>query len=135
MLPFLTQPVVMHSSRDPGMCMLTPEQCAYKTRYWVFWYEADHRFALPTIAFLLATIITFTAVHALNVFAPQSWTKSRPWRRAASVARWASYRRWRIGGWSTQSLGAYMLGAVGFIFFAGWFHTPRWELGSVKNDC
>ena len=118
-LPFLSQPVTLHSNRDPGMCMLTPEQCAYKQRYWVFWYEADHRFALPTIAFFLACIIFFSLVHALNVFAPDSWSKSRPWRRAASAMRWASYRRWRIGNWSTQSLAAYMLGAVAFIFFAG----------------
>ncbi|MBE3042982.1 hypothetical protein IMZ48_10505, partial [Candidatus Bathyarchaeota archaeon] len=119
-----------------GMCELTPEQCVYKQRYWVFWYEADHRFALPTIAFFLATIIVFSIVHAMNVFAPESWTKSWPWRRAAAVARCASYRRWRFGGWSTQSLGAYMLGAVGFTFFAGQStrHYDGWDpLGPITD--
>lgn len=37
-LPILDQPVQFHSSRDPGKCKLTPEQCAYKSQYWVFWY-------------------------------------------------------------------------------------------------
>ena len=118
-LPWLSQPVTLHSSRDPGMCMLTPEQCAYKQRYWVFWYEADHRYALPTIAFFLACIMFFTIVNVVKSFAPDSWTRSSLWRRSASVARYASYRQWRFGSWSTQSLGAYLLGAVGFIFFAG----------------
>jgi hypothetical protein len=118
-LPWLTQPVTLHSSRDPGMCMMTPEQCAYKSRYWVFWYEADHRYALPTIAFFLSTIIFFAIFNALNVFGSRRWTRSKTWRRGASVVRWATYRRWRIGSWSTQCLGAYLLGAVGFIFFAG----------------
>lgn len=36
--PLLKTPVLLHSSRDPGNCTLTPERCAYKTRYWVFWY-------------------------------------------------------------------------------------------------
>lgn len=117
-LPFLSQPVVLHSSRDPGMCMMTPEQCAYKQRYWVFWYEADHRYALPTVALFLAYIILFALFNALSALAPKSWKRSGWWNRAASVARYASCRRWRLGGWSTQSLGTYLLGAVGFIFFA-----------------
>lgn len=118
MLPWLTQPVSLHSSRDPGMCMMTPEQCAYKSRYWVYWYEADHRYALPTIALILCTILLFSAIRALNLLVPATWTRSSPWRRAAAASRWASYRRWRFGSWRTQSLGVYMLGLVGLVFFA-----------------
>lgn len=118
MLPWLTQPVMLHSSRDPGHCMMTPEQCAYKTRYWVYWYEADHRYALPTVALILSTILVFTIAHILNLVAPASWRKTSAWRRVAAASRGASYRRWKFGNWRTQSLGAYLLGFVGFVFFA-----------------
>ena len=118
-LPWLSQPVQLHSSRHSMACELTPEQCAYKKRYWVFWYEADHRYALPTVAFFLACIILFSVLHVLSIAAPGRWSTSGPWRRAASIGRWASYRRWRIGGWNSQSLAAYLLGGVGVIFFAG----------------
>lgn len=118
-LPWLTQPVMLHSSRDPGMCDMTPEQCAYKQRYWVFWYEADHRYALPTVGFFVATIIFFTIFHLLSIFAPTSWRSSRPWKRVVSASRLLSYTSWRVGNWNSQSLGTYMLGAVGLIFFLG----------------
>ncbi|KAG9251872.1 putative ferric reductase transmembrane component [Emericellopsis atlantica] len=124
-LPWLSQPVMLHSSRDPGMCMLTPEQCAYKQRYWVFWYEADHRYSLPTLALFLSTIIVFAVVHALDAYGPDSWTQSKLRRRAAAATRWASYRRWRVGSWSTQSLGTYMLGFVGFVFFTVMTLAPQ----------
>lgn len=97
---------------------MTPEQCAYKFRYWVYWYEADHRYALPTVALILCTILVFSAFRALNLLAPTSLKSSSTWRRAAAASRWAAYRRWRFGGWRTQSLGAYLIGLVGFVFFA-----------------
>lgn len=36
-MPLVREPLQLHSSRDPGKCKLTPEQCAYKSRYWVYW--------------------------------------------------------------------------------------------------
>ncbi|KAI6782753.1 Ferric/cupric reductase transmembrane component 7 [Emericellopsis cladophorae] len=89
-LPGLSQPVTLHSSRDTGMCMLTPEQCAYKQRHWLFWYEADHRYAFPTLALFLCTIIVFAVVHTLDAYGPNSWTQSKLRRRAAAATRWAS---------------------------------------------
>ena len=118
-MPWVTLPLELTSYREEPACKLTPAQCAWKSRYWVYWYEADYRFALPTVAIILSCILLFSLSHYLSALAPNSWTKSSTWRRVASASRWASYRRWRLGGWSTQSLGAYILGAVFFIFFAG----------------
>lgn len=39
-LPGLDQPVMLHSSRM-DMCKLTPEQCAYRGRKWVYWYVGN----------------------------------------------------------------------------------------------
>lgn len=118
-LPWLTEPVELHSWREAPMCMLTPEQCAYQRGYWRWWYQADYRYALPTVAFFMATIIVFTIAHFTSMLAPESLVKSSPWRRCTALVRNLSYRRWRIGGWMSQSLGTYLLGGVGFVFFAG----------------
>lgn len=132
-LPWLTQPVMLHSSRAADMCMLTPAQCAYKNSYWVFWYEADRRYALPTVAFFVACIIAFSFFNVLTALAPDQWTRSGPWRRTAAVSRWASYRRWRIGNWNTQSLGAYLLGGVGFVFFTSKFEPESKSSRAVTD--
>jgi ferric-chelate reductase len=36
-LPWLDQPVMLHSSRVPDYGPLTEEQLAYVTQYWLFW--------------------------------------------------------------------------------------------------
>ncbi|KAF4125555.1 reductase [Geosmithia morbida] len=124
-VPWLDQPVMLHSDRDPGTCDMTPEQCAFKKGYWVFWYEADHRYALPTVAFILACIVVFSLGHAVSVLSPESWTRSRSWTRVVSVVRLASYKSWRLGRWNSQSLGTYLLGAVGFVFFTTMTLAPK----------
>ncbi|KAF6816110.1 ferric reductase transmembrane [Colletotrichum sojae] len=124
-LPWLDQPVMLHSSRDPGMCSMTPEQCAYKTRYWVFWYEADHRYGLPTTAFFLAAIILAALCHFSAVYTPASLRRNPLWLRLVSLGRFVSYTSWRLGGWNSQSLAAYVLGAVGAIFFLAMTLGPQ----------
>ena len=119
MLPWLDQPVLLHSSRDPGECSMTPEQCAYKTQYWVFWYQADHRYALPTVAFFLVAIILFTIAHLITLLCPQRCQRNPIWLRLLSLVRFLSYKSWRIAGWNTQSLGIALLGVAGLIFFLG----------------
>ncbi|KJZ79977.1 hypothetical protein HIM_00691 [Hirsutella minnesotensis 3608] len=123
--PWLDQPVMLHSSRDAGHCMMTPEQCAYKSRYWVFWYEADHRYGLPTTAFFLATILFFAMFNSLSLLAPRGWRQSGGWLRLVGVSRLFTYKSWRIGRWSSQSMGVYLLGAVGVLFFAAMTLGPR----------
>ncbi|KAJ3486225.1 hypothetical protein NLG97_g6659 [Lecanicillium saksenae] len=123
--PLLKQPVRLHSSRDPGTCKLTPERCAYKSRYWVFWYEADHVFALPTVYFFLATIAIFAVGHFASAWAPKTVTRRSPWRRAVSGLRYCAYKTWRFGNRNSQSLGAYLMLGVGVVFFSAMTLGPR----------
>ncbi|PMB73076.1 Ferric/cupric reductase transmembrane component 7 [Beauveria bassiana] len=129
-MPLLKTPILLHSSRDPGKCTLTPERCTYKSRYWVFWYEADHVFALPTVYFFLAVIAVFALGHFISVYAPARLTRqSTPWRRAVAGLRFCAYKTWRIGGPNSssisQSLGAYLLLGAGVVFFAAMTLGPR----------
>ncbi|OAA64823.1 Flavoprotein transmembrane component [Cordyceps fumosorosea ARSEF 2679] len=134
--PLLKQPVLLHSSRDAGTCTMTDEQCAYKTRYWVFWYNADHVFALPTVYFFIAAILVFSLCRALITYATSrrppspssSSSSSLPlWNRAVAGLRFFAYKTWRIGRLdrNSQSLGAYILLGLGFAFFAGMTLGPQ----------
>lgn len=125
MLPFLDQPVLLHSDRNPGECTTTPEQCAYKQQYWVFWYQADHRYALPTVAFFMVAIILFSIAHVTASITPRSAKKSPIWLRPLAFLRFLSYKSWRIGGWNSQSLGVVLLGAAGLVFFLGKNHLAQ----------
>lgn len=118
-VPWLDQPVMLHSSRDPGECTMTPEQCAYKSQYWLFWYQADRRYGLPTIAFFLVAIILFTLGNWVSLFAPQSLKQRPGWARLMAVFRILSYKRWRVMSHSTQSVGAFLLAAAGVVYFLG----------------
>lgn len=124
-LPILNQPVRFHSSRDPGKCKLTHQQCAYKSSYWVFWYKADLVFALPVVYFFIATIAVFAIARYATDFAPPSLTRTSAWRRSVSALRFLSYRSFRVAGRKSQSLGVYLLGAVGVVFFAALTLGPR----------
>ncbi|KAL4860645.1 hypothetical protein BDV12DRAFT_94203 [Aspergillus spectabilis] len=117
MLPWLDQPVMLHSDRDPGECTMTAEQCAYKSGYWVNWYQADHRYALPTVAFFLVAIALFTIGHLAAVLTPRRLKRTAAWSRLTAVFRFLSYRNWRIWQWNTQSLGGLLLAAAGVVFF------------------
>ncbi|KAM4063792.1 ferric reductase like transmembrane component domain-containing protein [Hirsutella rhossiliensis] len=116
---------MLHSSRNAGRCSMTAEQCAYKTRYWVFWYEADHRYGLPTTALFLATIIVFAIAHFVSLYAPRGLKNRTAWLRVVSLNRLLAYKSWRIGRWNSQSMGVYLLGAVGLIFFMAMTLGPR----------
>lgn len=98
---------------------MTPEQCAYKQQYWVFWYQADHRYALPTVAFFMVAIILFSIAHVTASITPRSVKKSRIWSRPLAFLRFLSYKSWRTGRWNSQSLGVILLGAAGLVFFLG----------------
>ncbi|TDZ29640.1 Ferric/cupric reductase transmembrane component 7 [Colletotrichum spinosum] len=124
-LPWLSQPVMLHSNRDPGKCSMTPDQCAYKTSYWVFWYEADHRYGLPTIAFFLAAILLVAIGHQTATAAPVSLRRNPTWLRVVSLGRFMSYKSWRVKSWNSQSLAVYLLGAAGAVFFSAMTLGPR----------
>ncbi|KIW18595.1 hypothetical protein PV08_02884 [Exophiala spinifera] len=120
MAPWLDLPIMLHSSRD-YMCMLnTTEQCAYQQGYWRFWYEADHRYGLPTVAFFLTAIILFYFGHFLSSTLPTGREdKITIWRRITASIRFLSYRGYRLGilGWNSPPLGLLLLGATGVVFF------------------
>ncbi|OAQ99402.1 hypothetical protein LLEC1_03122 [Akanthomyces lecanii] len=124
-MPLLQRPIMLHSSRDPGKCTLTPERCAYRSSYWRFWYEADHVFALPTVYFFLAAIAIFAMGHFASTFAPASITRRSLWRRCVSGLRFCAYKTWRVGDRNSQSLGAYLLLGVGVVFFGAMTLGPR----------
>ncbi|KAL4874409.1 ferric reductase like transmembrane component-domain-containing protein, partial [Aspergillus karnatakaensis] len=125
MVPWLDQPVMLHSDRDPGECTMTPEQCAYKTGYWVNWYQADHRYALPTVAFFLVAVGLFTIGHLASILAPSRLKQTAGWSRLAALFRFLSYRSWRIRHWNTQSLGGLLLVAAGAAYFLSMTLGPR----------
>lgn len=82
-------------------------------------YEADHRYALPTIAFFIATIIVFAIGHSFDRLAP---TKARSYpaiQRLTACARFLSYRAYRIPGlnWNSAPIGVLALGLIGTIYF------------------
>ncbi|OHW98060.1 ferric reductase transmembrane [Colletotrichum incanum] len=124
-LPWLSQPVMLHSSRDAGTCSMTPEQCAVKTGYWVFWYEADHRYGLPTVAFFVTATILVSLGSFATAYAPASLRCKPLWLRLLSLGRLLTYKVWRIGCWNSQSLATYMLGMVGAIFFLAMTLGPQ----------
>ncbi|KAJ5128270.1 hypothetical protein N7526_006436, partial [Penicillium atrosanguineum] len=125
MLPWLDQPVMLHSDRDPGMCMMTAEQCAYKTAYWRNWYQADHRFSLPTVAFFMVAIGLFTIAHILTLIFPRSFQRNPVWSRLVALSRFLSYKSWRVAGWNTNSLGVFLLGGAGLVFFLSMTLGPK----------
>lgn len=133
-LPWLDQPVLLHSSRDAGKCSMTPDQCALKTGYWVFWYEADHRYGLPTVAFFLAVIMLFTIGNFASVHGPRTSGSNTLWLRLLSLSRFLSYKSYRFGLWNNQSLGTYLLGAVGAMFFLGKSKLNS-TLPATSSDC
>ncbi|PWY89229.1 hypothetical protein BO70DRAFT_385316 [Aspergillus heteromorphus CBS 117.55] len=117
MLPWLDHPVMLHSDRDPGECTMTPEQCAYKSGYWVNWYQDDHRYALPTVAFFLVAIFLFILGHWASILVPVSVKRTAGWSRVVAGLRFLSYKSWRTMVWSTPSLGALLLGGAGAVYF------------------
>jgi hypothetical protein len=90
-------------------------------------YEADHRFGLPTIAFLMTPIILFTLAAALTLFAPASLKRSSLYRRTQAGLRYLSYKSWKIDflRWFSPSLGVLLLGAAGVVFFLAMTLGPQ----------
>ncbi|KAI9659757.1 MAG: hypothetical protein M1831_003655 [Alyxoria varia] len=115
---WLTQPVTLHSDRM-SMCELTPEQCAYISQHWLNWYEADHQYALPTIAFLLAILVFFTIGALGDLIVPRSIQNWGVYKKFRASARFLAYKCFRIPflGWYSPSLGIILTGALGVVFF------------------
>ncbi|KAI9666466.1 MAG: hypothetical protein M1821_004402 [Bathelium mastoideum] len=115
---WLTLPITLHSSRMP-MCDLTPQQCAFELQYWLNWYEADHHYALPTVAFILAIVLFFTIGALGDLILPRAVQRWTVIRKVRASARFLAYKSFRIPflRWYSPSLGIILIGALGFVFF------------------
>ncbi|RMY83582.1 hypothetical protein D0861_07360, partial [Hortaea werneckii] len=118
-MPWLDQPVRFHSSREYTCKLNFTDQCEYQQGYWRFWYEADHRYALPTIAFFMAAIVLFSIGNLVQEASPRRLLHSRPTRKLIALHRYLSYRTLRIEflNWNSAPLGILLLAAIGIIYF------------------
>ncbi|KAL5340854.1 ferric reductase like transmembrane component-domain-containing protein [Aspergillus crustosus] len=125
-LPWLNSPVLLHSSREDE-CVLTAEQCAYRSGHWRYWYEADHVYALNTIYFLCATVAAFAVLHFAGEYAPNAVRRSLVWRKGTAAGRFLAYKGFKIPGvgyWGA-SLGMAALILIGTVFFFAMTLGPR----------
>ncbi|ORY67597.1 ferric reductase [Pseudomassariella vexata] len=115
---WLDQPVMLHSSRA-DTCKLTAEQCAYRIGYWRYWYEADHRFALPTVYLFIAAIALCTIAFWSLRLAPSGLRKQAWWQKLVSSVRFIAYRRYEVKALhtGTSSVAVVALLIIGAAFF------------------
>lgn len=125
--PWMDLPMALHAYREYECTFNDTASCEYQTGYWRFWYEADHRYALPTIAFFLVAIILFSFAYLFDLFAPASLRSNSAVKRLTAVTRFLSYRAYRIPAldWNTAPVGVLALGLVGFIFFTCMTLAPK----------
>ena len=125
--PWLTYPLMLHSSRAYTCSLNKTEQCEYQVGYWRFWYEADHRYALPTVALFMSTIILFSIPFLFANLLPRARSRSKVAQKLLALNRYASYKSFRIGklNWNSAPLGVLLLGAVGTIFFFAMTLGPK----------
>ncbi|KAL4918668.1 ferric reductase NAD binding domain-containing protein [Aspergillus aurantiobrunneus] len=125
-LPWINSPVMLHSSRA-DTCKLTPEQCAYRSGHWRYWYQADHVYALNTVYFMCATVGVFAIAHLAARYAPARVRGSSLWQKGTAVGRFLAYRGLRVPGlgfWGA-SLGVGVLILVGVVFFLAMTLGPQ----------
>ncbi|KAI7221048.1 hypothetical protein KC333_g1993 [Hortaea werneckii] len=139
--PWLYQPVKFHSFREYTCTLNSTEQCEYQQGYWRFWSEADHRYALPTIAFFMAAIILFGVGNLVQEASPRSLFQCRPTTKLIALQRYLSYRSLRIEvlNWNSAPFGILLLAAIGVIYFFCmtlapksyyWPNTPELNYGN-----
>ncbi|KAK8218391.1 ferric-chelate reductase [Phyllosticta capitalensis] len=124
--PWLDSPVMLHSSRMDH-CKLNPEQCAYRNGFWRYWYQADHRFALTTVYFVIGAIGLVTIGNILSRISTKPRATNSPTRRLVAILRYFTYRSFRLPwlGSYTSPLSYLLLGAAGTIFFFGMTLGPK----------
>ncbi|RMY47776.1 hypothetical protein D0865_08473 [Hortaea werneckii] len=139
--PWLYQPVKFHSFREYTCTLNSTKQCEYQQGYWRFWSEADHRYALPTIALFMAAIVLFGIGNLVQEASPRSFLQCRPTRRLIALHRYFSYRSLRIEvlNWNSAPFGVLLLAAIGVIYFFCmtlapkpyyWPNTPELNYGN-----
>ncbi|PQE06928.1 hypothetical protein CJF32_00009203 [Rutstroemia sp. NJR-2017a WRK4] len=120
MAGWISAPVQLHSSREFECDPLTTEECDWYKKRWHFWYESDHLFALPTIAFFMCTIGIFIVGHVLSqVFGYRRFRGPPILQKLVAVIRYLSYRGFHVRPlrWNSAPIGILLLGLAGTIFF------------------
>ncbi|GAD96998.1 ferric-chelate reductase [Paecilomyces variotii No. 5] len=124
-LPGLDQPVMLHSSRM-DMCKLTPEQCAYRNRKWLYWYKDDYYYGHGTVYFIVVLIALFAAAHIAHLVyqSPtikpgKSIASSKLVSKPLALVRFFSYRSFAIKplGWYSPALGVILIGCAAWVYF------------------
>ncbi|KAF2222955.1 ferric reductase like transmembrane component-domain-containing protein [Elsinoe ampelina] len=117
--PWFMGPVQLHAYREFECSQNTTEECDYYQGYWHFWYESDHRFALPTVAFFTATILLFALAATFHLVAPRKLLQASLIREVTYLSRFVSYRSYRLSGlnWNSAPLGVLVLGVIGVLYF------------------
>lgn len=86
-----------------------------------FRYQADHVFALPTVAFFMCGIGIFIVGHFITRLSSLRKRKdpSLLWRKALAATRYLSYRGFHIRRlrWNSAPVGILLLGAIGATYF------------------
>ncbi|KAG8625741.1 hypothetical protein KVT40_006142 [Elsinoe batatas] len=117
--PWFMGPVQLHAYREFECSQNTTEECDYYQGYWHFWYESDHRFALPTVALFTATILLFALAATFHLAAPRKLLQTSLIRKVIYLSRFFSYRCYRLSGlnWNSAPLGVLVLGVIGLLYF------------------
>ncbi|RTE81724.1 hypothetical protein BHE90_003793 [Fusarium euwallaceae] len=126
--PWLDKPLIFSGNYREYECMFNEtSQCEYQEGYWRFWYEADHRYALPTVALFLASILIFALVYVAGSLTPRRVQQTRSVTMIKALYRCLSYRTLRIPtlDWNSAPIGLLALAAVGTIFFFAMTLGPK----------
>ncbi|KAK8132126.1 hypothetical protein PG999_000299 [Apiospora kogelbergensis] len=115
-LPWLDQPVMLEGSRM-DMCELTTEQCTWSRSRFRNWYIADLVYGLGTLYFFIGVIAACMISFWASRLVPGSSSKQSSWQKLLGAFRYLAYRRYRVAGYLTPSLGVMLLIASGAVFF------------------
>ena len=115
-VPWLDQPVMLHSSRA-DKCTLSPKDCAYRSGYWRYWYINTIPSNFSLLGKERSVIAVFMLIHIFGRISSSKARSSSPLRRTVASFRYLSYKGFRVGRWSTPSLGVILLLAAGAIFY------------------
>lgn len=125
--PWLDKPLILGNYREFECDLNSTELCNYVQGYWRFWYEADHRYALPTVGLFCAILAVFTLAMIATRLLPARLLHNTALKRTLAIARYASYKTFRVRklDWNSAPLGVLALGVLGAIFFFCMTLVPR----------
>lgn len=133
--PWLDLPIALESPRD-DMCMMTPEECEYRSGHYRYWFIADWVYGMGTIYFFIATIAACMLGFWFTKLSPPSLRRRLWWQKLLGGFRYLAYRRHVVAGYTTHSLGVMALLLTGAVFFLTFtlgpapYYWPSIDFGS-----